>query len=268
MRLGRIIRIGGAAGMITLAIAACGSASATVVFSEDFNAGASSAWGNERGNWRDTGGVYDATNPDNSPITYSSVTTLPGLTDFAVDVDVNDLDDGGIWLRSAFNGGTINGVLLVTGGLTGSNSGVYWHTVQNGSFSGILQSVGSPGLQDSDVHIRIEVVGDFYSAFLNGSATPLTTLTTGLFQFGSAGLYDFSPTSGAMSPRGQTFDNFVITDLSIPEPLTLGLFGFGLAGLAFSMRRRTATRNGPSNRGWSSAFVMHSDLRSLSRAAA
>jgi hypothetical protein len=214
-----------------LAISPC---QAAIVFSDNFNAGASAAWGNERGSWRAADGVYDAGAPDNSPLTYSSVTTLSGLTDFEVDVDVNDLDDGGIWLRSDYNGGNINGVLLVTGGSTGNNNGLYWHVVQNGSAGGILGSVGLAGAQGSDVHLHIEVIGNSYSVFVNGNTTALTSISTNAFASGRVGLYDFSPTSGASTPRGQTFDNFQVNDLTstVPEPSSLVLMSLGAVALA------------------------------------
>mgnify|MGYP001341520849 CR=1 FL=1 len=232
------------ASILSLDLLAGGADAAPVLFFDDFDSGASPAWGNESGVWRDTDGLYDATFPDNGPPAYSGVTTLPGLTDFAIDVDVNSLDDGGVWLRSSYNGGNISGVLLVTGGFGGSFSGLYWHTVVNGSASGVLGMAGSAGLQGADIELRVEVVGDTYEAFINGSATPLTTLTTALFSSGGAGLYDFSPTSGASAPRGQTFDNFRITDLSVqaPEPATVGLFGLALLGLG-AARRRHPKRN-------------------------
>ena len=213
---------------------------AITLFSDDFNSGASSAWGNERGSWRASDGVYDAAEPNNNPITYSGVTTLLSLTDFAVDVDINDLDDGGLWLRSDYNNGNINGVLLVTGGHGGSYDGLYWHTVQNGIFSSELMPVTSPGLQGSSIHLRVEVVNDTYSAFIGNSSTALTTLTTDLFSTGSVGLYDYSPTSGGDSPRGQTFDNFVVSDFSqpVPEPTTILLSGIGLLGVGTYIRRR------------------------------
>lgn len=231
--------VAGAAVMVGLCIAGGPAASAAVVFSDNFDAGASPAWGDERGGWRDTGGTYDATNPSNSPVTYSSVTTLPGLTDFSVDVDVLGFDDGGVWLRSSFGGGNISGVLLVTGGFTGSNDGLYWHVVTGGSFSGVLSPGAAPGVQGTDQHLRIDVVGNTYSAYLG--STLITTLVDNTYSSGAAGLYDFSPTSGASSPRGQMFDNFVITtpDRRIPEPASLALFGAGLIGL-FAARRARA----------------------------
>jgi streptogramin lyase len=63
------------------------------------------------------------------------------LGDFSVDVDVNNLQDGGIWLRSSFDSGSESGLLLVTGGFGGSGTGLYWHTVQSGSYSGTLNPV-------------------------------------------------------------------------------------------------------------------------------
>lgn len=224
--------------IVTILILLSSPVSAMVVFSDNFNAGASVAWGNESGNWRDTDGVYDATNPDNNPITFNSITTLTGLTNFAVDVDVNSVDDGGIWLRSNYNGGNINGVLLVTGGFTGSNDGMYWHIVQNGVIAPLMNNVQLPGLQGTNVNLHIEVIGDLYQVFVNNSLTPLTTLDTNLFAAGSVGLYDFSPTSGTSTPRGQTFDNVFITNLvTIPEPGTLAILSLGLAGLSYVRRK-------------------------------
>jgi hypothetical protein len=226
-----------ALGFIAVIALSSNAANATVVFSDNFDSGASADWGNERGAWRDTDGVYDASAPDNNPITYSSVTSHTSLTDFRVRVDVNNLDDGGIWLRSDFNGGAINGVLLVTGGNNGNADILYWHTVQNGAFSRAQQSSFIPGLQDSDIALTIDVVGDSYTAYIDGNAVPATSLTTALFASGSVGLYDYSPTSGASSPRGQTFDNFSIETLTVAEPAALAVLVSGFASLIATRRK-------------------------------
>lgn len=225
--------------VVSLGLSSAASAM-PLVFEDDFDAGAKSDWGNQSGNWRDTGGEYDATNPDNSPITYSSVTTLE-LEDFAVDVDVNGINDGGLWLRSVYNGGSISGVLLVTGGFGGGNEGFYWHTVEDGAFSTVLGLATPGGIQGTNRQLRVEVSGDTYALFLDGALSPVTTLTTSLFASGQFGLYDFSPTSGLSSPRGQTFDNvqiFADLDQDVPAPGALALIGIGLLGLGFTRRQK------------------------------
>ena len=109
----------------------------------------------------------------------------------------------------------------------------------NGAFSRVQQPVGIPGLQDSNIQLRIDVVGDTYSAFVKRNAVAATTLTANLFASGSAGLYNFSPTNGAAFPLGQTFDNFSITDLtSISEPGTFALMSLTLIGLGLARRKR------------------------------
>ena len=228
-----IRRLCAMAGLMIGVLAAAAPSMAAVLFADDFNAGASAAWTNDRGVWRDTGGQYDATNPDNTPLTYTAVGTLSGLTDFAIDVDVNTWDDGGVWIRSNFNGGAINGMLLVTGGKSGAFDGFYWHIVTNGNSGGIVQEKAVAGLQESNHHLRIEASGNTYRVFVDNVLQDTFVDATSAYTSGFAGLYDFSPISGATSPRGQTFDNVVISTLpqDLPEPGSMTLLALGLVGL-------------------------------------
>src|SRR5258706_2908442 len=175
------------------------AAQAQVIFTDNFDSGASPLWGNQRGNWVASGGVYDAQSPTNNPLTYSGLPFV--LTDFSVDVDINQVGDGGIWLRSDASGQ--NGVLLVTGGYswgypdhgpdptTGRN--LYWHVVVNGNAGHLLNVVSNvfsnPGVQD--VHIHVTAIGNTFSAYVDGSLTPTATFTESTFSSGRAGLYDF-----------------------------------------------------------------------------
>ena len=179
------------------------------LFFDDFEGGADPAWGNEAGSWSAHDGVYDAAFPSNNPGTYSSVTTLTGMTDFILELDVDSVDDGGVWLRSEYNGGAFNGVLLVTGGNLGSYDGLYWHVIENGAVGPMQGQAIVPGLQNSDVHLKIVVRGNNYYAYLNSNAAPVTTLTTDAFTTGSIALYDNS----VYGPEKQTFDNVEVLEI-------------------------------------------------------
>ncbi|MCK6476606.1 MAG: hypothetical protein L6Q35_07220 [Phycisphaerales bacterium] len=169
-------------------------AAAQAVFSDLFDNGPSLLWGNERGLWIASGGVYFAQQPSNNPCTYSSIPY--DFTSTQVECDVLATNDGGVWLRTNAAGNT--GVLFVL-----AHQQAYWHTVTNGSFSGSLNA--APAFSTGqNLHLRLTVVGDTYRAYLNGSSTPITTLTTSAYPSGRVGLYDF--TTG-----GHSYDNVVVS---------------------------------------------------------
>ena len=201
------------------------TAHSQVIFSDNFQGGPSSSWSNLRGAWVASNGVYIATQPNNNPATFSG---LPfGLQNFRIDVDINQVADGGVWLRSDASG--TNGVLLVTGGngwgsgSRGGNAGssLYWHVLTDANYNNppklneAFNVITNPGVEN--IHLRVEVVGNQYSAFINGSTNATTSLvdTNTTYASGYVGLYDFSQ---------QTFDNFL---LQIP-------LGFGPYKLAIS----------------------------------
>ena len=231
-----------------LLVGGSGPARADVIlFTDNFNTGVpSTQWGNERGNWAAGGNVYRAGILSTSPPTYTGLNDTNGndlvLTDFAIDVDVQDLQDGGIWLRSNFNGNKVSGVLLVLGGLSSTGTGLYWHILNDDVYAqgqDFVFGLFTPGV--SDPHIRVEVTGNTYSAFVNGSVIPATTLTTAAFASGTVGLYDndiYEPGVNAHS-----FDNFVLSVPSpVPEPASLLLLIGAAAGYGWRKRRAAVSR--------------------------
>lgn len=204
------------------------SVHAQTIFTDNFDSGASSQWSNLRGSWTTTGGAYYATAPNNVPPTFTGLPFV--LQNFAIDVDIDQVADGGIWLRCGSTG--TNGVLLVTGGhgwgsgSRGGNAGrsLYWHviTAANWNNPAILNEAfnvfTNPGVEN--VHLRVEVVGNSYSAFINGSTNATTTLieTNNTYSIGHVGLYDFST---------QTFDNFALQIPSGFGPYSLGIKSAG-----------------------------------------
>ncbi len=178
-------------------------------FTDDFNAGPNPLWNPVNGAWAEVGGAYDAGS-------FGGYSYLPFvLTDFAVEVDVRQLDDGGIWLRSTPDlGGALGarGVLLTTGGLGGAGDGLYFSvdTADGAGLDPILNVNPALGLADTDTRLRIEVIGNTITVFVAGDPTPraglvLAPAEAALLAAGRVGLYDASGT--------QSFDNLLIEDL-------------------------------------------------------
>ena len=202
-------------------------AQAGYLFEDNFSSGASGLWGNEEGAWTAGGGVYACTNPDNFPNAHSS---LPfDLTSFTLEVDLNNIGDGGIWLRSNNLPGTsigVEGILLVI-----RSGDMYWHVTSGGAgYGSSIGVIGNPFTAGTSGHVRIEVAGDVYKVYVDGSAIAASTLTDGTFASGRVALYS--------NTGGMSFDNVALT----PEPATLACLV--VAGCAICRRRhRSGTRN-------------------------
>jgi len=172
---------------------------AAFIFQDDFASGPSPLWGNESGAWTGSSGTYYATAPNNNPCAFSS---LPfDLKAFSVDFDINSVSDGGIFLRAQAAAGTALGVqgVLLNFKVPFGGPRMYWHVFYGTNGSAPLNLTYLD--YGATPHVHVEVVGDTYTAYVNGSTVPATTLTTNVFSTGRVALYDFS---------GQTFSNFVV----------------------------------------------------------
>jgi hypothetical protein len=203
--------------LMAMMLSVAAATPAQQLFFDDFEDGAGPEWGNEYGDWLAEDGVYTATIQSNDPPTYTSVTTLPELEDFSVELDILGAHDGGIFLRSRrCDNGAIDGVLLVVGGYHGTYNGCYWHIFTCDGVSDPLNQVDVPGLQGSDLHVRIVVSGGEYAAYLGDDAEPLTTLSTDSHASGRVALYEY---------LDQAFDNVLVlgsatgVDDGPPSPL-------------------------------------------------
>jgi hypothetical protein len=219
----RSITTGTIAGLLAISMSAS-SLVAQPIFTDSFDNDASLLWGNERGNWSTGGGRYFATLPNNNPCTYSS---LPfDLDDMVLECDILGTDDGGIWIHANSTG--TNGILFVL-----AHGQAYWHTITDNIFSPPLSVANAVYSTGQNLHVKIEVTGDVYRAYINNSPTPTTTLNNSNFPSGLAGVYDFS---GSL----HSFDNIVINGTCSTgdcctyisrDPLPVAICPFGVANV-------------------------------------
>jgi hypothetical protein len=166
------------------------------------------------------------------------MTLLPfDLTGETLTVTVNDLGDSGIFVRTNSTGTEY--VLLVLGGegygqgVRSGNAGnsIYWADSSDPSATtDLVSGVFTPG---DTYTITVTAVGDTFSAYIDGSSTPVTTLTdSAAGPSGEVGLYDDQPNTATGHGSGAftSYSNFSLVGPT-PELSSFLLFGTGLLGL-------------------------------------
>ncbi|GAJ04283.1 unnamed protein product, partial [marine sediment metagenome] len=137
---------------------------------DDFSDGIDDGWGHEFGDWVVLNGEYTATGEPGPPM--SSILGR-SFDDLVFDGDLRITKKGaaqlGIRVQDLSSTGVSNvgnGILLVI--FPGGGS-IYWHVIVDGV--GEPQNVRPLGMRVSvehPLHVRLEVVGDTYNAYVNG----------------------------------------------------------------------------------------------------
>ncbi len=170
-------------------VCAAACAQSQLILDDTFAPAPSALWYSVRGDWTYSGGLYYASQPGNIPPTAAM---LPfELGDCDVYVDLSRIRDGGVWLHA--NTDATNGILLVTGGYTGTYPGFYWHVVTNGSYGPAFGFSGNVLTLGTDVSFHVRIRGPVYEVFLDGNPNPVTSMNDSNFASGRVGLYDFAP---------------------------------------------------------------------------
>ena len=204
-----------------------------VTFTDNFTPAASELWNSYSGNWSASAGQYSAQVPNDAPLTFTGLPFV--LTDYTLTV-TTVIGDGGIWVRANENDPTADYILLVLGGndygqgARGGDAGnsIYFATAAK-SGSKEVHGVFTPG---GTYTITVTARGDTYSAYINGSKTPVLTYVSSAFPSGQVGLYDDQPNtvSGSGFGPATTFSNFSVTGSALPPQINFFAPAGGKAG--------------------------------------
>jgi hypothetical protein len=231
---------------LSLAMATAPAWASTINFTDNFSP-PSSEWSNSTGDWTASGGDYYPEYPSSE--TYAA-TYLPfDVEDYTLTVTVNSLGDADIFVRT--NSTHSEWVDLILGGLgygagyRGGTTGtaIYW--ADSSDPNATLNEVTGVFTPGDTYTITIKAVGDTFSAYIDGSSTPVTTFTDATAgSSGEVGLGSDQPDKAAGGfGTPSSFSNFSLA--SVPEPADTGLL-LGLAALAMAwhkvrrLRRRSA----------------------------
>jgi hypothetical protein len=179
----------------------------TTLLQENFDDGVAQGFGNEAGGWKVIDGKYTATT---GQFRFSTAGDL-SWQDYVIEADYTNAQDGGLLVRvQDFN----NCISLV---IRPNYNDVSWNIRKNGAWGPGLGTVPLGYKAGSNMHVKIEVSGSDFQAYINGELK--TTLKTADFPKGKIGVYLFSP-------GNQYWDNVVVysgSTSSNPAPVARGL---------------------------------------------
>ncbi|OGF54953.1 MAG: hypothetical protein A2Z21_02850 [Candidatus Fraserbacteria bacterium RBG_16_55_9] len=178
-----------------------------MLFFDDFEGNRpNSAWAAGSGTWSIEGGFYVVPQHWADAYTYVLTPDSTSWQDYAVEVNVINAHRtyrAGIVVRAQDH---LNKIFL----MWQNDSWLCWIVVKNNRGSDCMGQVG-PGLTDT-VHLRVEVVGDTYTAYVNGIKR--TSIQDTTFRKGMPGLM-------VQNREWIAFDNFKVESLEPGTPTTI-----------------------------------------------
>jgi hypothetical protein len=178
---------------------------APTTFFDNFNGNGNITWGTGVGEWYVRNGEYTAYGSSGTP--YSAVLNKT-FTNFTFEGDLKIPKGGaaqlGIRVQDFGKTGVaeiFNGIMLVI--FPGGNS-IYWHVIKNGI--GPAQDTKPLGITLYDtntIHVKLEVTGNIYKAYINGQL--VNTLTDSTY---SSGIFALGVNLNYPTPT--TWDNVIL----------------------------------------------------------
>jgi len=187
---------------------------------------------NSGGTTKYSGGVFSLTNSGISEINNSPV------TGYSLSFATSNMFTGSLGAGCSTVDGTFCGSWAAGGSLTVSEKGV--GIIFSGTFSGPVTWTFESGTNckatsgNCEYQLQGALSGTYYANGKgNGGGVVITAGSTSQIDLTTSGTGYYKGTGGLIDKSGTTN---ILTP--VPEPQTLGLFGSGLLGLAFTLKRK------------------------------
>ncbi len=212
-----------------------GTAQAVVLYAEDFNDGVADGWVVASGTWQVISNQYHQTNDaDTGGPARISVYTWETFDDFYYQVDIStdtSTYDGGYNLGLAYRYTDLNNYYIAYYHPGTSVGAFRTEKVVNGVKTRIVDNYTFGAAPRTASTFAVSAEGNQFTAYFNGEE--ITSWSDDSLSSGQIGLYAWDAKAA--------YDNLELSGEGavIPEPVSIFLFGSGLAGLAgFNLRRK------------------------------